>query len=413
MWSIMGIVISLCPVTSWAQISKPADIAGLAFHVDATDVTGTGVQPANGTAVLQWNDLSGNGYHITGTVATAPFFEGTGFDGLRPGVRFEPADVLSGPDILPTTSGTMTIFFVTHNVNHVQNFSINLNGSNSSNNATTGRYSFHTPWTDGRVYFDSGGCCGTTRLREFFPNAVTETSIYSAQNNLPGNGQLLRVDGNLLDSDTTGHAAGSELGIFVGSSSGRSFDGRFAEIIVYNQVLTTTDIGAVEQYLFCKWKPSLSTETCANITASKSVSVLTSPAGDYALPGSTLRYAITAENAGPLKADDGTVVIIDAIPDDTILSIADIGGAGSGPVLFSDGSPSSGLNYNFISLASTTDDVAFSDNGGVTFNYVPIADGLGLDENVTHIRVSPVGDFLSGDVVNPTDFSIEFDVYLR
>ena len=71
------------------------------------------------------------------------------------------------------------------------------------------------------------------------------------------------------------------------------------------------------------------------------------------------------------------------------------------------------MNYNFISLASTTDDVAFSDNGGVTFNYVPIADGLGLDENVTHIRVSPVGDFLSGDVINPTDFSIEFDVYLR
>ena len=65
----------------------------------------------------------------------------------------------------------------------------------------------------------------------------------------------------------------------------------------------------------------------------------------------------------------------------------------SGPVRFTDGSPSSGLIYTFTSLASATDDIEFSNDGGSTYTYVPVADGAGLDADVTHIRIRPRGSF--------------------
>lgn len=416
--SILRVILA-CLLTSLAeqsastQISFPDDLGNLALHIDATDITGTGVQPASGAAITQWNDLSGNSYHLTTTNPIAPSYEPMGFDGLRPSVRFAPDDRLTGPDILPTVAGEMTIFFVTSNVNSTRNFSVNLNGSNNGSNSSNGRYSFHTPWGTGDVFFDAGGCCGSTRLRANFPNAITETSIYTASNDLPGNRQILRIDGSLLDSDTTGHAADSTGGIVMGSTSGRSFDGRFGELIVYSRALADSEIDAIEQYLYCKWKPALSSETCAQVDANKSVDIANAPVGNYSLPGGTARYTIAATNAGPFSADSGSMVITDEIPANTTLKVIDIGGVGDGPVLFSDGSPPSSMTYSFISLSSLTDDVEFSNDGGVSFSYIPIPDGLGADSNVTHIRIRPKGDFLAGTLASPAQFSVSFDVLIN
>jgi len=82
----------------------------------------------------------------------------------------------------------------------------------------------------------------------------------------------------------------------------------------------------------------------------------------------------------------------DAIPTaDALRRACDLGGAGSGPVVFTNGSPASGLTYTFTSLASTTDSIAFSNDGGATYTYTPVADANGYDSNVTHFRISPTG----------------------
>ena len=60
-------------------------------------------------------------------------------------------------------------------------------------------------------------------------------------------------------------------------------------------------------------------------------------------------------------------------------------------MLFQDGSPASGLTYTYTSLASTTDDVDFSNDGGTTWTYVPVPNGSGVDPAVTHIRIRPKG----------------------
>ena len=46
-----------------------------------------------------------------------------------------------------------------------------------------------------------------------------------------------------------------------------------------------------------------------------------------------------------------------------------------------------------MSLGDTNDDVAFSDDGGATFDYTPTPDANGIDVGVTNIRINPKGTF--------------------
>ncbi len=108
-------------------------------------------------------------------------------------------------------------------------------------------------------------------------------------------------------------------------------------------------------------------------------------------------YTITATNQGVGSTDADSVIITDPIPVKTALFVGDVDGPGpaAGPVLFTDGMApdESGLSYTFTSLDNVTDDVAFSNNGGSTYIYVPEPDAQGFDSNVTHIQVTPKGAF--------------------
>jgi len=146
------------------------------------------------------------------------------------------------------------------------------------------------------------------------------------------------------------------------------------------------------------------------LSASKVAS--TNP-GEYALPGNQVRYAIEAENSGNSSVDTDTMVITDVIPDNVALVVSDIAGAGSGPVIFSDGSPTSALSYTFGGLGDMLDDVSFSDNNGLTFDYTPIPGPLGEDPDVTHIRINPKGDFASQTTGSAPNFTVEFDVVIN
>lgn len=109
------------------------------------------------------------------------------------------------------------------------------------------------------------------------------------------------------------------------------------------------------------------------------------------IPGAFVTYTIVATNPGPGAVDANTVFVFDAVPANTDLFVGDLGGAGSGPVAFT--ALTSGLTYTFTSLASATDDVSFSNNGGTSYVYTPTPDANGVDPAVTHIRINPKGTF--------------------
>lgn len=131
----------------------------------------------------------------------------------------------------------------------------------------------------------------------------------------------------------------------------------------------------------------------------------TAPNNPKRIPGAFVDYSITATNSALGAIDSNAVVITDPVPANTQLFVGNLGGAGSGPVAFTDGGPASGLTYSFVSLASSTDDVSFSNNGGATYTYTPTADVNGVDATVTHIGINPKGSFNSS-----TSFVVRFRV---
>jgi hypothetical protein len=107
------------------------------------------------------------------------------------------------------------------------------------------------------------------------------------------------------------------------------------------------------------------------------------------IPGAVAEYTISATSPASYTVSSNTIVLTDATPANTDLVVTNIGGAGSGPAAFTAGT--SGLTYSFTSLASVTDNIDFSNNGGASWTYAPVADANGVDPAVTTVRLRPQG----------------------
>jgi len=168
------------------------------------------------------------------------------------------------------------------------------------------------------------------------------------------------------------------------------------------QALSTANLNLVSRQCPAPSEPAVSvgpgeTAACAALDLARSSQTLSDPvnatSNPKAVPGATMLNRIVISNTGPGAADASTVVITEAIAAESRLRVIDFDAATTGPLRFEDGAVASGLNYTFISLSDVTDDVAFSNDGGLTFNYTPVADAAGIDSAVTHIRITPQGAF--------------------
>lgn len=128
------------------------------------------------------------------------------------------------------------------------------------------------------------------------------------------------------------------------------------------------------------------------------------------IPGAIVQYQILVANTGNAGTDIGTVAVSDILPTDTELFVGDIAGSGSGPVQFIDGSPASGLAYNFIALASVADSLEFSNDGGATWSYAPSGT---YDAAVDAIRVLPTGVFAGDTGGGAPSFTLLFRVRVK
>jgi hypothetical protein len=122
---------------------------------------------------------------------------------------------------------------------------------------------------------------------------------------------------------------------------------------------------------------------------------LNGAADPKAIPGGFVSYSVVVTNPSSGTVDSNSLLVVDATPANLQLFVGNVPG-GSGPVLFTNGTPSSGLTYSFVSLASTTDDVEFSSNGGSSWTYVPVPNADGVDPAVTHMRIRPKGVMAAG-----------------
>ncbi|HEX8309493.1 MAG TPA: DNRLRE domain-containing protein [Allosphingosinicella sp.] len=132
-----------------------------------------------------------------------------------------------------------------------------------------------------------------------------------------------------------------------------------------------------------------------------------------AIPGAVLVYSLNVSNSSSGYPDSNSVVVVQSVPAQASLFVGNLGAAGSGPVAFVQGSPSSGLAYSYSGLASTTDDLEFSSNGGASFGYTPSPDPTGFDPAVTHIRVSPKGLFAGNSGSGSPNFTLSYRIKVK
>ncbi len=232
-----------------------------------------------------------------------------------------------------------------------------------------------------------------------------------------GSGTLTAGDTPLTDTDGDGLpdtgpvAPGATISVLIAYDIPTSVTGGESAVVVStaasdlqplaNDAVTDT-ISAIEG-------PSLVLTKRAS-TISDPVNLTVNP---KPIPGSVVEYAITITNQGLGTVDADSVLIVDPIPADACMIVDDIDGSGSGPVLFEDGSPSSNLSYAFISLGSTADDVAFSNDGGLSYSYTPTPDASGCDAAVTHLDINPTGQFAGESGLGSPSVTFRFRVLLN
>ncbi len=131
-----------------------------------------------------------------------------------------------------------------------------------------------------------------------------------------------------------------------------------------------------------------------------------------AIPGALVQYDVEVSNRHATRIDRDAVVLTDAVPAGAALFVGDLPG-NSGPIAFDQGAVNSTLSFRFSGLASTSDDVEFSADGGKTWTYAPVPDAGGCDPLVTHVRVNPRGRMRGRTNAGPASFVVGFRVRVQ
>jgi uncharacterized repeat protein (TIGR01451 family) len=146
------------------------------------------------------------------------------------------------------------------------------------------------------------------------------------------------------------------------------------------------------------------------LTIIKTSSVLSDPVNTNItdnpkrIPLAVVQYDINVINSGPGTVDSGTLVITDPIPAQAAMYVSTSGGS---PVVFVNGSPASGLTFNYAAH------VTYS-SAGVSgpWGYTPIPDANGFDAAVRAIKISPAGVMSAAGGGSPA-FTIQFRVRIN
>jgi hypothetical protein len=184
------------------------------------------------------------------------------------------------------------------------------------------------------------------------------------------------------------------------------------------QNLTTGNFALVAPSCPVAGQATVRVADAGGLAVTQAVQTIADPVGGASnprsIPGARKRWVVRVADAGNARAiDANSVQVVFAVPVGTMLFVGDVAGAGSGPVRFVDGAPSSGLTFAFGGLASGGDDLAFSRDGGATWSYVPVPAADGTDANVTHVRVTPRGRPACSPTPSPAGFQLEFDATIR
>ncbi|USO04440.1 MAG: hypothetical protein H6853_04000 [Rhodospirillales bacterium] len=298
-------------------------IAGAINYFDAQDIDGdgnTGNQPANGTAVSNWDDISPNDFDSDQTTGgNQPLFDTSALNG-RGGIRFDGINdisIIANDAQINTGSYTEKSFaFVFETGADVNGVQIIYEQGGSSNGYQLSIVNGHlyaytwaeSYWAGGDRYksIDLGAVSANTSYRAVMIHDATDPNINNKTWSAGLNGGALQT---LTRVDTMGaHSGNNALG-GVGDSSqhpvtdadlatGSYFKGAIGEFRAWNHVLTAGEQADIETYLYQKWFGTLALTTNNGTTLNEGASIVITTgeldATDTDTPDSNLIYTITS-----------------------------------------------------------------------------------------------------------------------
>jgi len=205
----------------------------------------------NGSTVSQWDDKSGNNYHISQATASNQPTYVTSVLNSKNIVRFDGVnDIMSNASAQPVAgSASRTIFYV---------FSCNstFNGSNYEYGLYFGLAS---PVDGGVIAISQELAVRVSNGYRIFNQSNDDGShaiISAVQDGTNVSNYSMWKNGSALSATTTrSRALNIGPGIHLGAHPviANWFDGDIAEVIVYSSALSTSDRESVESYLSNKW----------------------------------------------------------------------------------------------------------------------------------------------------------------
>jgi len=226
-------------MNKWAIPQGPAKnisgslTSGLALWLDGADPLKTGSPPAVGTAVPTWFDKSGNG--LNGSTA------GTGTPTWANGIVLNGAQYYSVP--YSGLHPAETCFIVANITSPGTATNYLLGGST---NATRGFGTYINELFINKYITENNAGTNNAPVR-----ASTTTLFGYSYSSTAG---YVYVNGIVGGVTTTGMVPASDTATFIGSLNGNSpMAGTMCEVILYSNVLSTTQRQSVEQYLMNKW----------------------------------------------------------------------------------------------------------------------------------------------------------------
>jgi hypothetical protein len=268
----------------------------------------------------------------------------------------------------------------------------------------------------------SASLIGTELSLAGFARPGSAIELYVAQPDSTGFGEGLTYLGTLtegsaadLDATTGSYGPANINGLAQGTDNTHRFAFRITSpggVAIGTRLTVTASIsGETSEFsgnVLVSGGPALVVAKSVQ-TSSDPVNLASNP---KSIPGSAKLYVVRVTNQGSGSIDTNAVNIVDTVPVNTRLFVGDLGAPGSGPVAFVNGSPSSALTWTFTSLASLTDDIDFSNDGGATWTYVPTAAADGTDAAVTAIRLRPKGT-MPGNGGGDPYFELQFRVLVN
>lgn len=215
--------------------------ANLELWLDADD---SSTITLNGSTVSQWDDKSGNDYHVSqGTASNQPTYT-TSVLNSKSVVRFDGNDeLLNGSATVVGGSTNRTVFIVFNSTAGSVTYSVTLGDSTSTGQAFGISREIAVRVNNGSRVWSTGAINSTHSIVTIALDGTSTTDLSAWKNG-----------SSLTASSTSAQTINTAAGIIVGNgTSGGNLTGDVAEVVVYSSALSTTDRESVESYLSSKW----------------------------------------------------------------------------------------------------------------------------------------------------------------